>query len=86
MEKKAIVPLTRISQNTQSGHIPSDHPMTISPALLTYAQAAQFLGIGVAYLKELKASGKIPWVPMGNRGVRFSVKSLEVWIKKREIG
>ena len=53
--------------------------------LLNYKQAAQYLGISESYLRRLKAQGKMPWVPIGNRGVRFSINSLNRWIAEREI-
>lgn len=52
--------------------------------LLTYEKAARCLGMSETALRKLKAKGKIPWVPVGNRGVRFSVSSLKKWIEERE--
>ena len=53
--------------------------------LINYEQAAQYLSVSVPYLRKLKRKGKIPFVPMGSRGVRFRVKSLSEWAEKREI-
>ena len=53
--------------------------------LLNYKQAAQCLSISEPYLRRLKAHGKIPWVPMGKRGVRFNPVSLKTWVRDREI-
>lgn len=53
--------------------------------LLDYKQAAQYLSVSVVHLRKLKAAGKIPFVPMGKRGVRFRVFSLNEWVEKREI-
>ena len=52
--------------------------------LLTYEKAARCLGMSETTLRKLKAKGKIPWVPVGSRGVRFSVSSLKKWIEERE--
>ena len=54
-------------------------------SLLNYKQAAQCLGISEPYLRRLKSAGEIPWVPIGRRGVRFSLESLNAWIRDREI-
>ncbi len=53
--------------------------------LLDYKQAAAFLSVSTPYLRRLKAQGKIPFVPMGVRGVRFRMKSLNEWVEKREV-
>ncbi len=53
--------------------------------LLTYKQAARYLSVTEPYLRRFKAEGKIPFVPMGTRGVRFRVKSLDEWVERREI-
>jgi excisionase family DNA binding protein len=53
--------------------------------LFSYKQAARFLAVSESHLRKLKAKGKIPYVPMGNRGIRFSVKSLNEWVERREI-
>lgn len=57
----------------------------IEKALLNYKQAARYLSVSEAYLRRLKARGKIPYVPMGDRGVRFRVRSLQAWVERREI-
>lgn len=53
--------------------------------LLDYKQAARFLSISVPYLRKLKTKGKIPFVEVGERCIRFRVSSLNSWIEKREI-
>lgn len=53
--------------------------------LLNYKQAARYLSISTPYLRRLKNKGSIPWVPVGPRGVRFRVRSLDQWVEKREI-
>lgn len=52
--------------------------------LLTYTQAAQYLGITPQYLRELKAARRIRAVEIGPRCVRFSVASLHRFIAERE--
>ena len=53
--------------------------------LLNYSEAARYLSVSESYLRKLKRRGKVPFVPMGNRGVRFRVSSLTLWIEKREM-
>lgn len=53
--------------------------------LLKLEQAAQYLGFSESYLRRLKAKGEIPYVPIGRRGVRFNIASLDAWIERREI-
>lgn len=52
--------------------------------LLTYSQAARYLGISAAYLKKLKARGAVPYVQIGDL-VRFRVASLDRWIQRKEV-
>jgi len=67
-----------------SGSLKSD-PEKLFYNLLTYKQAANYLGVSLSYLTKLKARGAISYVLIGNRGVRFRVISLNRWIEKREI-
>ena len=53
--------------------------------LLNYKQAAQCLGISEPYLRRLKARGQLPYVAIGERGVRFNPVSLRKWVRDREI-
>ena len=53
--------------------------------LLNYREAAEYLCVSQSYLRRLKGKGQIPFVPMGNRGVRFRVMSLNKWIEKKEM-
>jgi excisionase family DNA binding protein len=53
--------------------------------LLSYAEAANYLSVSESYLRRLKTNGRVPFVPMGNRAVRFRVGSLNRWIEKREV-
>lgn len=52
--------------------------------LINYKQAAQYLGVSESYLRRLKGKGLIPFVQVGDRGIRFRVSSLNRWIEKRE--
>lgn len=53
--------------------------------LLSYKQAAKYLGISESYLRRLKTDGKMPFVQIGSRGVRFKVSTLDRWVSEREI-
>ena len=53
--------------------------------LLNYSEAAEYLCVSESYLRRLKAEKQIAYVPMGNRGVRFRVASLNRWIERREM-
>lgn len=75
--------LTRISSKPQSSRgATGDYD---DGQLIDYRKAADFLCVSVAYLKQLKAEGKVSWVPIGGRGVRFRVGSLRAWVEKKEI-
>jgi excisionase family DNA binding protein len=56
-----------------------------SGKLLSYKEAARFLSISEPYLRRLKQKGKIPFVSISRRGVRFKLSSLNSWVEKREI-
>jgi excisionase family DNA binding protein len=53
--------------------------------LLNYNEAAEYLSVSESYLRRLKAQRQIGFVPMGSRGVRFRVASLNRWIDKKEM-
>lgn len=53
--------------------------------LLTYKQAASYLGISVSYLRELKSKKKVSFVFVGHRAVRFRVASLDSFVRQREV-
>lgn len=53
--------------------------------LLTYKQAARYLAVSAPYLRRLKSKGVVPFVQVGDRGIRFRVSSLNRWIEKREV-
>lgn len=53
--------------------------------LIGYQRAAKYLGLSEAYLRRLKSQGKIPYVQVGRRGIRFRITSLDAWVLEREI-
>jgi excisionase family DNA binding protein len=53
--------------------------------LLSYKKAARYLGISEPYLRRLKNRGHIAYVPIGRRGVRFKLSSLNSWVEEREV-
>ncbi|OFZ54732.1 MAG: hypothetical protein A2428_00910 [Bdellovibrionales bacterium RIFOXYC1_FULL_54_43] len=53
--------------------------------LFSYKEAARYLSISEVYLRRLKRQGKIPFVRMGRRGVRFRLSSLDSWVEEREV-
>lgn len=60
-------------------------PTLFDNQLLSYRDAAKYLGISESYLRRLKGRNQISFVPMGNRGVRFRVMSLNRWIERTEV-
>ncbi|MGZ3775312.1 MAG: helix-turn-helix transcriptional regulator [Bdellovibrio sp.] len=72
--------------------MPCSHPTSalngelFENQLLGYNKAAQYLQVSESYLRRLKSKGKIRFVQVGNRGIRFKVASLNAWIAEREIG
>ena len=59
--------------------------MLFDNQLLTYHEAAKYLSISESYLRRLKGRNQIGFVPIGNRGVRFRVSSLNRWIDRKEV-
>lgn len=53
--------------------------------LFSYKEAARYLRISEPYLRRLKRQGRIAFVPIGSRGVRFRLSSLDKWVEEREI-
>jgi len=51
--------------------------------LVTPREAAKMLSISISYLRELKAAGEIPFVPIG--GVRYDVADLRAFIEKKKM-
>jgi excisionase family DNA binding protein len=69
----------------QSLHAPLQENRFFENQLITYKEAAKYLSVSESYLRRLKANGRIPFVFVGDRGVRFRVSSLNRWIEKREV-
>ena len=53
--------------------------------LVSYKEAARYLSLSESYLRRLKNQGKIPYVSIGLRSVRFRISSLNQWVERREI-
>lgn len=51
--------------------------------LLTPAEAAEALGIGRSKVYELLASGQLPAVRVGVKGIRVPVGHLKAWIDRQ---
>ena len=64
-----------------SGHSPA----VFENQLFSYKEAARYLRISEPYLRRLKRQGRIAFVPIGSRGVRFRLSSLDKWVEEREI-
>lgn len=56
---------------------------TESPALMGSRDAARYLGISERALHRLKASGAVPFVPVG-RLVRYRRETLARWAESQE--
>ncbi len=58
----------------------------IEQGLLRPAAAAQFLGVSVRTLQDWRFTGTGPrFIRYSARAVRYRVRDLEAWIKKREV-
>ncbi|BCI65863.1 helix-turn-helix transcriptional regulator [Acetobacter aceti] len=59
----------------------SELPEGIRPAVLTYPQASEYLGISTGRLRNLKWLGLAPRsVTYGKRDVRFRIADLDEWL------
>ena len=76
-ESNKSTPCSQATMKVKSG--------AIFDNLFNYEEASEYLGVSSAYLRKLKAQGKIPWVAIGSRAVRFRVSSLNRWAEEREI-
>ena len=84
--RAALTCLTEgVQMSSGAGQLDSGPPRLFDNQLLSYKQAAQYLCISEVYLRKLKAHGRMPFVSIGVRGVRFRVSSLNQWIREREI-
>jgi excisionase family DNA binding protein len=52
--------------------------------LLKPAEAAKALAISLSYLRELKAAGEIPFVPLGG-AVRYDIVDLRAYIERKKM-
>lgn len=54
--------------------------------LLTTKQAAEFLGVSMAFLERDRWAGaKVPFVRIGNRTVRYLKTDVEEYVRSRRI-
>ena len=62
----------------------SELPEGMKPAVLTYVQAAEYLGISPGRLRNLKWMGRGPRsVTYGTRDVRFRIADLDAWLDQK---
>ena len=66
--------------------------MVQKPQLLDTAQAAEFIGMSVAFLECSRSRGVIgnrtpppPHIKLGRRCVRYDVKDLEAWLAAQRV-
>jgi excisionase family DNA binding protein len=53
--------------------------------MLSYAEAAAFLGVKVATLYSMVARREVPFARLGKRLVRFSRAGLKTWVANRTV-
>lgn len=54
--------------------------------LLTMRQAAEFLGVSMAFLERDRWAGaQVPFVRVGSRTVRYLKSDLEEYVRKRRV-
>lgn len=54
--------------------------------LLTTRQAAQFLGVSMAFLERDRWAGaRVPYVKIGSRAVRYMRADLEAYVLERRV-
>ncbi len=52
--------------------------------LLNTRQAANYLGVSVAWLeRERWVAGRVPFVRVGNRAVRYKLEDLDQYVERR---
>ena len=51
--------------------------------LMTYGEAAEYLGLRVGTLYAMVAQGRVPHVRLGPRLVRFPREELDAWLRER---
>ena len=57
---------------------------TTERLLLKPADAAKALSISLSYLRELKAAGQIPFVPIGG-AIRYDVADLRAYVEAKKM-
>jgi excisionase family DNA binding protein len=61
--------------------VSSDDPSDIQPAVLTYHQAARYIGVHHNTLRRLVADGSVRHIPIrGGRLVRFRTEDLDDYL------
>lgn len=71
------------AQNTAIGHTERFfHNRIENPALMTYKEAARYLGVSETHIRRMKH--KLKTVNIGVRGVRYVRSSLDQWIKEHQ--
>ena len=58
--------------------------MTTSPELMDYTETANRLGIKLGTLYAWVSQGRIPYIRLSGKLVRFDPASIERWLKERE--
>ena len=53
------------------------------PAILTEAEAAEFLRIGLTKIRELRKAGRIPH--LADLPIRYLSESLFAWVREQEV-
>lgn len=74
-----------LERSSQNKKLCVDGEKLFENQLVSYKEAARYLRLSETHLRRLKSEGKIPFVSVGSRGVRFRVSSLNAWIAEREI-
>jgi excisionase family DNA binding protein len=57
----------------------------VSGKLLTYTEAAEFLGLRRSTLYTFVSQGRVPCVRLGPRNVRFEADRLETWVASHRV-
>ena len=60
--------------------MPANDKLQVPPRLLTRDQAADLLNVSPRTLQQLTRDGHVPYVPMGDRLVRYDPLDIEAWL------
>jgi excisionase family DNA binding protein len=52
---------------------------------VTAAYAAEYLDLSVDALRKRTRAGEIPWIRFGERGVRYDLQDLDLWMRRQRI-